>query len=238
MSNESSSAKHSDDPGSRRKEISADDVVAYLRSHPEFFHDRDSLLAELTVPHESGKAVSLLERQVQILRNRSIESRHTLNALLENARYNDQLFNVTRNLTLTLLDETDLQQIVSTTEANLSTQPGIDACRLIFLDPGLQKTDQRKRNIDIEEVQQRFPSLFRSRNVLCQSIDRDTARLLFPAHGSPLRSVALCPIRDNAAIIGILALGNHASDHFTSELDTLFLDFIGDILGTIIGRTG
>ena len=52
--------------------ISADDVASYLRENPDFFTDRDGLLAEMTVPHESGKAISLLERQVKILRERSI----------------------------------------------------------------------------------------------------------------------------------------------------------------------
>ena len=88
--------------------LSADQVASYLKQHPDFFINRDSLLAEITLPHESGQAISLLERQVKILRERSIESRHTLNQLLETAKYNDQLFNVTRALILALL--MDLQE--------------------------------------------------------------------------------------------------------------------------------
>ena len=56
-------------------EISEEQVVDYLRNHLNFFTGKDELLAKLSLPHESGKAVSLLERQVTILRDRGIEAR-------------------------------------------------------------------------------------------------------------------------------------------------------------------
>ena len=62
---------------SDKKPLTADQVAAYLKENPDFFINRDSLLAEITLPHESGKAISLLERQVRVLRERSIESRLT-----------------------------------------------------------------------------------------------------------------------------------------------------------------
>jgi uncharacterized protein YigA (DUF484 family) len=180
----------------------------------------------MTVPHESGKAISLLERQVKILRDRSIESRHTLNGLLENARYNDQLFSVTRNLILTLLEEDNLDQLTVVTESSLSTQPGIDACRLILVDTS-----------DVaNELQSRFPSLLRSKRVLTQALDKHTSALLFPGVTPALRSAALCPVTHHNSLLAVLAIGNHAQDYFTEDLDTLFLDFIGEVLGTLISR--
>ena len=127
MTSETSAKQNND-----KSAVTAEQVAQYLQENPDFFVNRDSLLAEITLPHESGKAISLLERQVKILRERSIESRHTLNSLLENAKYNDQLFNVTRALILALLMEDDVSQIASATEANMNTQPGIDASSVIL----------------------------------------------------------------------------------------------------------
>jgi len=214
----------------------ADEVARYLKEHPGFFVDRDSLLADLTLPHESGGAVSLLERQVRILRERSIELRQKLNSLLDTARYNDQLFNVTRHLILILLDEDDTQQVISITEANLSTQPGIDACSLILTDDRVLPDSAPSRHADLENMRQRFPSLFRQRHVVCQQVDQEVAALLFPEHRRRVRSAALCPVRYNGRVIGILALGNHSRDYFSDTMDTLFLDFIADALGTLLGR--
>jgi len=215
--------------------LTADQVAEYLKNNTEFFIDHAQLLADLSLPHESGSAVSLLERQVKILRDRSIASRLTLNTLLENARYNDQLFSVTRHLILTLLEETRPEQIISVTRANLSTQPGIDACSIILLD-----NNQTSYSADVEtarELLQRFPSLFRSPpKVLSQALDKEAGHLLFPGLMMNIRSAALCPITHSGAIIAILAIGNQAQDYFNEELDTLFLDFIAEVLGSLLNR--
>jgi uncharacterized protein YigA (DUF484 family) len=224
MSNDVSSSQKAGTQNKRSAALTADEVATYLKAHPDFFTDRDNLLASMTVPHESGKAISLIERQVKILRDRSIESRHTLNGLLENARYNDQLFSVTRNLILTLLEEDDLVQLVTVTESSLSTQPGIDACRLILVDSSAS------------ELQGRFPSLLRSKRVLTQALDKDSSSLLFPDTTPALRSAALCPVTHNNSLLAVLTIGNHGQDYFSDDLDTLFLDFIAEVLGTLISR--
>jgi uncharacterized protein YigA (DUF484 family) len=37
-------------------------------------------------------------------------------------------------------------------------------------------------------------------------------------------------------MLGVLAIGNKAKDYFSEELDTMFLDFIGEVLESIIIR--
>ena len=192
-------------------------------------------MEQITLPHESGKAISLLERQVKILRERSIESRHTLNALMENAKYNDQLFNVTRTLILALLIEDDISQIASATEANLNTQPGIDASSVILFETDHLTNVENARLESSDFLQEDFPTLLRDRKTICKAIEKDTAAFLFPHRGGGIRSVALCPI-GRERMIGVLAIGNKAQDYFNPELDTLFLDFIGEVLESIIMR--
>ncbi|RZO75248.1 MAG: DUF484 family protein, partial [OM182 bacterium] len=65
MSNEASAAEQLDT--SEAEILSEEQVAEYLRNHPEFFLAQDDVLADLTLPHESGKAITLLERQVTIL---------------------------------------------------------------------------------------------------------------------------------------------------------------------------
>ncbi len=228
MIDKSSSAEEKE-KSSPANDITANQVSAYLKANPDFFITHDKLLADLSLPHESGSAVSLLERQVKILRDRSIESRHTLNSLLENARYNDQLFSVTRSLILMLLEEKETGQIASVTQANLSTQPGIDACNLIILDSGKAQVESAR------EILQRFPSLFRAPpKIVSQAIDAEAAQLLFPTSGTKIRSAALCPVAHAGSIIAVLAIGNQAKDYFNADLDTLFLDFIAEVLGALL----
>ena len=65
---------------------SADQVAAYLRDNPDYFQHRPELLELLRLPDSKGEAVSLLERQASILRDRNNELRDRLNGLLDVAR--------------------------------------------------------------------------------------------------------------------------------------------------------
>jgi len=230
MTSETSAKQNND-----KSAVTAEQVAQYLQENPDFFINRDSLLAEITLPHESGKAISLLERQVKILRERSIESRHTLNSLLENAKYNDQLFNVTRALILALLMEDDVSQIASATEANMNTQPGIDASSVILFAADDLNNVENTRIESADFLQDVFPTLIRDRQTLCKNIEKQTAKFLFPHSGTGIRSVALCPI-GHERMLGVLAIGNKAQDYFNADLDTMFLDFIGEVLESIILR--
>ena len=75
-------------------------VVAYLKDHPAFFIDQDDLLAQLRIPHLRGSSISLVERQVAVLRERNIDMRNRLTHLMDVARDNDRLFEKTRRLVM------------------------------------------------------------------------------------------------------------------------------------------
>ncbi|MDZ7825512.1 MAG: DUF484 family protein [Gammaproteobacteria bacterium] len=75
-------------PERRRRiiEPSAEAVADYLRDHPEFFLGRDALLADMILPHGSDGAISLVERQLQVLRERNDDMRRRLNDLVRDAQ--------------------------------------------------------------------------------------------------------------------------------------------------------
>ncbi|MBK8181404.1 MAG: DUF484 family protein [Candidatus Competibacteraceae bacterium] len=79
-------------------------LVAYLRDHPEFFANHPELTQSLRVPHPCKPAVSLLEYQNQLLRERCQRLHDTLLELVSIARDNDRLAERVQRLALTLLD--------------------------------------------------------------------------------------------------------------------------------------
>ncbi|HBD12033.1 MAG TPA: DUF484 domain-containing protein, partial [Porticoccaceae bacterium] len=89
-------------------ELSARQVSEFLLENPDFFSRHPDLVADLELPHESGKAVSLIERQISVLRERNMEMRQRLNSMLESAQANDKLFEKTKRLVLSLLDASTL----------------------------------------------------------------------------------------------------------------------------------
>lgn len=217
------------------EELHADDVAAYLRAHPEFFLQQDDLLAELSLPHASGNAISLLERQVTILRERGIEARQKLNNLLENARNNDQLFDTTRNLVLALLRAKDVTEISHVAIDQLSNHDSIDACEILIVEhPDLQVA-QSVRTESLATLKHHYNDVFRLKRTHCGALDAEQIARLFPNNDS-IRSTALCPVISNGEVLALLALGNQVENYFNVNLDTLFLDFIGHVVGAVLDR--
>ncbi len=54
-------------------EITSAQVEEYLRKNPEFFNEHLNLLEEMTIPHPSGNAVSLISKQLEIYRGKHQE---------------------------------------------------------------------------------------------------------------------------------------------------------------------
>lgn len=222
--------------GKQTGELDADQVAAYLKAHPEFFIARDDLLADLSLPHESGKAISLLERQVTILRERGMEARQKLNNLLQNARNNDQLFDITRNLVLALLRARDIAEIASVTQDQLSSQPNIDRCEFILIDHPAVKTGPAVRTDSLATLRRDFADVFRLKRTHCGALSEEQVDYLFPDAAGAIRSTALCPVINNSEILALIAFGNKSDNYFNVNLDTLFLDFIGRVVGAVMDR--
>lgn len=215
-------------------ELSAQEVASYLKANPEFFIGQEDLLADLSLPHESGKAISLLERQVTILRDRGGDARQKLNNLLENARNNDQLFDTTRNLVLALLRAKDVTEIADVAQDQLSNHNNIDSCEVILVDKkGLKVADSvRTESEDI--LKKQFADVFRLKRTHCGALSEEQTQYLFPAQGTNIKSTALCPVISNGDVLALIAFGNQSDNYFNVNLDTLFLDFIGHVVGAVL----
>ncbi len=97
-------------------------VVAYLKAHKDFFVTHEALLADITVPHVTGTAVSLVERQVGVLRERNLELRERLERLLGVARENDMLFEKMRGLILGLIESASIADLAFALERELKAR--------------------------------------------------------------------------------------------------------------------
>jgi len=73
------------------EEPSEQAVRDYLAAHPDFFENNAKLLGALKLPHGSSGTVSLVERQVSMLRQKDLKRKRQLKDLIEVARANDVL---------------------------------------------------------------------------------------------------------------------------------------------------
>lgn len=210
-------------------EISEEEVALFLTNHPDFFLSRDDLLCEIELSHPSGGAVSLLERQVSLLRERNLDMRDRLNKLLDNARNNDRLFEKTKTLVLTLLEADQLDLAVTSCVNGLLTDFSMDFSSLtLFGDPAAHAA-KTTRFVSLDNAMAEIPGLLKSNNATCGVLRPRELQFLFPHNPEQIGSAAVVPL-SYAGMTGVLAIGSRDPQHFRSSMGTLFLGYIAEVL--------
>lgn len=220
--------------------LSEADVRSYLQSHPDFFERHASLLGSLRLPHATGAAVSLVERQVSVLRQKDLKLERKLKELVEVARANDVLAAKIHQTALDLLEARDLPRTLDTVEAALRTAFGADhAVLVVFGEPpsfGDARPSRFFRPIERNDAAlQPFATFMGSSNPRCGQV-RDAHRdFLFGEQTNEVGSAALVPLGDKCEI-GFLAIGSVDSDHFHPGMSFDFLKRLGELIAVALKR--
>ena len=220
-------------PSQPAPELDAAQVAEYLRQHPAFFVEHDELLPELLIPHQSGQAVSLVERQVKLLRERNIDTRHRLSQLMDVARENDRLFEKSRRLILSLLEAPDVEEVIASIEDGLR-----DDFQVPFVSLILFSETQRFCNTRCTthaEARDAIGHLLDSGKTLSGVLRDHELEFLFGEHAGEVTSSALAPI-EHQGLHGVLALGSRDPEQYRSATGTLFLGYIADALARVLLR--
>lgn len=211
---------------SEGKQLTDTDIIEYLADNPDFFVGRDQLLADMQIPHNSGQATSLIERQLAIYRERNVEMRHRLSDLLENARRNDSLFAKTRRLILSIAQANSLQDIQGALDDSLKQDFAVDHWALVHFSD--QELEHPLTSICSEEQQRQITRLFKGHRAICGQLTDESTALLFNEE-TGAQSIASAQVR-NTQNLGVLTIGSNDANFYRSSMDTLFLDYIADML--------
>lgn len=227
---------HAPTPADDDSPLTAAAVADYLLRNPQYFHDHSELLLELSIPHESGRAISLLERQVTLFRERQEHLQDQFHEFLSNAHDNDSLFEKTRHMILALLKCTSVAAVRELVEANFNSEFNASASALVLVNDTGTPTGGLG-SITTSAVRTALGELYLKQTTYCGPLNQVQSELLFPQHPAPLVSAAIVPLKlDEAtrAALGnslpLLLIASADRDHFNSSLDTLFLDFLGEVL--------
>jgi uncharacterized protein YigA (DUF484 family) len=207
-------------------------ISGYLQRHPEFFERHQAVLARLKLPHaRGGAAISLVERQIEVLREKVAGLEGKLAELVRVARANDAIAERLHRFTRRLLRVVPREEAILRIEAGLredfeafhaalvliGAQPDPDAPRFVRTvpadDPNLKS----------------FESLFASGKPRCGQARDSQREFLFGPEGLELGSVALVPLGPKGSI-GLLALGSTDRDRFHPGMSTEFLARMAELV--------
>ena len=215
---------------------STEDMVReFLRDNPRFLDDNPDILESLSLPHNSGNAVSLVERQVGVMRDRNREMRNRLDNMLATAHDNDLLFEKTKRLVLNLLEAKNLPAMVETIYDSLGKDFEIDFYSLTLLGDEKSLPRTMARVASIEKANEQVNTLIGSNRAVCGVLREEEMTFLFGEKGLQVGSVAAVPLRYNN-LYGILAIGNADPNFYKSSMGTLFLSYIAEVVNRILPK--
>jgi len=216
-------------------------IERYLTLNPDFFERHQPLLARMRLPHmRTGSTVSLVERQVEVLRDQKTDADRRLAEFIAVARANDHLAERIHRFTRRLLRAPTAASALTELEASL--REDFDAFHSVLLltspvasianvecEPFLRKLTGEDANM------RTFEALLATGKPRCGQV-RDTQRdFLFGPEAASIGSVALVPLGD-AGTLGLLALGSAERERFHPGMSTEFLKRMGEMITDALSR--
>jgi uncharacterized protein YigA (DUF484 family) len=214
-------------------------VSEYLETFPEFFERNPALLQRIRLPDArgGGTTVSLLEKQVDVLRERNRLLERKLAEFIDVARSNDELATKIHRLTTRLVHARGLDRVVDAVEASLREDFDVQRAVLVLFREDAALAARESPFIRLADRQGQemrgFESLFAGDKPRCGQV-RDSQRdYLFGEGTVAIGSVALVPLGSGGSL-GLLACGATDSQRFNPTISTDFLARIGELISAAL----
>jgi uncharacterized protein YigA (DUF484 family) len=213
-------------------ETEEESISAYLQHHPDFFERHHALLARLRLPHaRGGSTISLVERQIEVLREKHAAVEAKLADFVRVARANDALADKLHRFTRQLLRAESREAVIATIESSLRMD--FDAFHSVLVLIGSQPDVTPQRFVRVvrsdDQNLKSFETLFANGKPRCGQARDSQREFLFGSDANDIGSVALVPLGEKGTI-GLLALGSTDRDRFHPGMSTEFLARMADLI--------
>jgi uncharacterized protein len=212
-------------------------IAAYLQRHPEFFERHLAVLARLRLPHaRGGSTISLVERQIEVLREKLAGLEGKLAELMRVARANDAISERLHRFTRRLLRAVPRSEALSRIEAGLREDFDAFHASLVLIGEYADPDAPRfVRTVPATDPSLKsFESLFASGKPRCGQARDSQREFLFGPEGLEMGSVALLPLGEKGSV-GLLALGSADRDRFHPAMSTEFLAHMAELIADALG---
>ena len=217
---------------SESTELDEREVAAFLHQHPDFFSRHEALLLEMTLPHpQNGQAISLVERQVGIMREQKQQLRDQLHQLTLAARTNEQLMGRFQKMILSLIDSDNLDDAVAYISDALREDFHADAVELLLFDCDSQANSIARDDSRLKP----FARILETRSTVCGHLREEQLTLLFGKSGDEIASTVVIPLceGEDKPCLGLLAIGSIDANRYHPEMGTMFVNHLGAVMNRI-----
>ncbi len=206
-------------------------VVEFLKGNPEFFNHNSDLLPKLHIPHETGGAISLIEKQVSVFRHKCTALEDKLGELILVARENEQLHRRLHVLIQEVVSADSIEELMLLTSDTLIQNFRADDARFLLIDKksGENHAKHPERYLSYDEpALSHFEKNFSSGETIC-CIPTDEQKQFLFGEQAKVGSVAIIPLKHKRDL-GLIVLSSVDARRFGSNKGVMFLTELGEVL--------
>jgi uncharacterized protein YigA (DUF484 family) len=214
--------------------LNADQVAEFLRQNPGFFENHVDILMNLQVPHpHGGRAVSISERQLIAVREKTKILEDKLRELIAFGEENDALAAKIHRLACRLIDAPSLDATLDTLYLDLLDHFAVPHVAVRLWNVAEENPETKEFAPVAEEMRQFVEQMT---TPYCGHHAVYESQAWFGEAAPHVKSFALIALRGDHAPFGVIALASEDPKRFYPEMGTLYIARIGELVSHALWR--
>jgi uncharacterized protein YigA (DUF484 family) len=216
------------------KLLTAEQVAEFLRQNPGFFETQVDVLMNLQIPHpHGGRAVSIGERQLVAVREKSKLLEDKLRELIQFGEENDSVGEKVHRLACRLIEAPSLDAALDTLYLDLLDHFAVPHVAVRLWRVAEENPDTKEFTPvagEMREFVERMSAPYCGNHAVYES------QAWFGEAAAHLKSFALVPLARDGLTFGVVALASEDPRRFYAEMGTLHLARIGELVSHALWR--
>ena len=214
--------------------LTADQVAEYLRQNPGFFENHVDILVNLQIPHpHGGRAVSIGERQLVAVREKSRLLEDKLRELIAFGEDNDAVGEKVHRLSCRLMDAPSLDASLDTLYLDLLDHFAVPHVAVRLWRVAEENPETKEFGAvagEMREFVEKMSAPYCGHHAVYES------QAWFGEAAPHLKSFALVALKRDDFNFGVVALASEDPKRFYPEMGTLYLGRIGELVSHALWR--
>ena len=212
----------------------AEQVAEFLKQNPGFFENHVDILMNLQVPHpHGGRAVSIGERQLVAVREKSRLLEDKLRELIAFGEDNDAVGEKVHHLACRLIEAQGLDAALDTLYLDLLDHFAVPHVAVRLWRVAEQNPETKEFGAvaaEMREFVDKLPAPYCGHHPVYEN------QSWFGEAAPHLKSFALVALKRDEVVFGVVALASEDPQRFYPEMGTLYLGRIGELVSHALWR--
>jgi hypothetical protein len=214
--------------------LTADQVAEFLRQNPGFFENHVDILMNLQIPHpHGGRAVSIGERQLVAVREKSKLLEDKLRELIQFGEENDAVGEKVHRLACRLIEASGIDATLDSLYLDLLDHFAVPHVAVRLWRVAEENPDTKEFAAvgrEMHEFVEKLTAPYCGNHAVYES------QAWFGESAAHLKSFALVALKRDDLTFGVVALASEDPKRFYPEMGTLYLARIGELVSHALWR--